>query len=351
MTREGANPVISGAQACYNTGMHIRFYTTEDGTQTLYDFCWQVMSASYGRAYSAAAFEMFREYHTLDSLRRDVAGGHVFGAWDGPRLVGTVTVTDGELGRMFVAPQHQGTGIGRRLMEAALARCDQLGWPKITAWAVPWARQFYHHFGFVCVNADVLDFHNTRRVPVPYFEMERRPVLSAAGIAPVEPRDVEELLEGQRSAFSREAQRYGDWRMPPLVETVEQARRQLAQGVVMFKAVGVGGILGAVRGSLQGDTGHIGRLFVLPAAQRGGLARALMARVEEALAQAQHYELFTGEHSQENLALYQRQGYAPSGRSEPVDVPGAASYRMVWLQKPGPWRQIEQCIGRYRDGK
>lgn len=331
--------------------MHIRFYTSDDGVEALYSFAWQVMSASYGRAYSPAAFAMFREYHTKESLQRDVAGGHVLGAWEGPQLVGTVTVAGGELGRMFVDPSCQGSGLGRQLMEAAVARCDQLGWPKITAWAVPWARQFYERFGFVQVNADILDFHNTREVPVPYFEMERRRELQSVRVLPVTPEDLEELLRGQRMAFLKEVERYDDWRMPPLVETSAQAQQQLDRGVTMLKAVHDGCIVGSVRGSLAGDTAHIGRLYVLPAAQRGGLARALMARVEELLGAAQRYELFTGDRSEENLSLYQRQGYAPTGRSEPVELQQSPPYRMVWLDKPSPWRYIEECIGRYRNGK
>ena len=57
-----------------------------------------------------------------DLLRPGVAG---FGAWIGPRLVGCVRLRPSddrsvELGRYCVAPDAQGHGIGRTLMEAAL---------------------------------------------------------------------------------------------------------------------------------------------------------------------------------------------------------------------------------------
>lgn len=63
---------------------------------------------------------------TLHELREDLARDDVvtIGAWDGYRLVGSVRVelegTKATLGRLAVAPDQQGLGIGTQLMWAVL---------------------------------------------------------------------------------------------------------------------------------------------------------------------------------------------------------------------------------------
>jgi len=63
---------------------------------------------------------------TLSELREDLARDDVvtLGAWDGHRLIGSVRVEleDGKatLGRLAVAPDRQGEGIGTKLMFAVL---------------------------------------------------------------------------------------------------------------------------------------------------------------------------------------------------------------------------------------
>ncbi len=63
---------------------------------------------------------------TLDELRADLTSGVLaFGAWDGPRLAGSVRGrVDGdrmEVARFSVAPDLQGRGIGRALLAAVEA--------------------------------------------------------------------------------------------------------------------------------------------------------------------------------------------------------------------------------------
>lgn len=76
---------------------------------------------------------------------------------------------------------------------------------------------------------------------------------------------------------------------------------------------------GAARGCgavvVHGDWGEIKRMFVLPSARGGGLAAAVLARLEhEAAARGcGELRLETGIHQHAALAFYARRGYGPCG--------------------------------------
>lgn len=78
------------------------------------------IKAVYPRYYPEGAVAFFLQHHAPENIRRDVAQGLVHVAVDAQGTVlGTVTIKGNEIGRLFVLPQHQGQGVGRRLMQFA----------------------------------------------------------------------------------------------------------------------------------------------------------------------------------------------------------------------------------------
>ena len=69
------------------------------------------------------------------------------------------------------------------------------------------------------------------------------------------------------------------------------------------------------------------RLAVLPGFRRHGLARQLMAELENAYPSASRFELFTGAEAAAPIALYVSLGYAEFQPSAPPDFP------LVYLEK------------------
>jgi GNAT superfamily N-acetyltransferase len=61
------------------------------------------------------------------------------------------TATTGEIGMLYVAPDHIGTGLGQRLMEGALDGLRSVGYERATLWVLEAnarGRGFYDHVGW-----------------------------------------------------------------------------------------------------------------------------------------------------------------------------------------------------------
>lgn len=141
--------------------------------------------------------------------------------------------------------------------------------------------------------------------------------------------DAEAILALQKLAYQREAALYGDWSIPPLVQTLDDIRAEFAQATFL-KAVTGGAIVGSVRARMHDRTCAIGRLIVQPDSQRRGIGTLLMDAIESAFPAAARFEVFTGDKSEGNLRLYSRLGYRVF-RKERL----SSHLTLVFLEKPG----------------
>jgi GNAT superfamily N-acetyltransferase len=84
---------------------------------------------------------------TADYIRdHNVMVAEIAGAAVG--VIGTGVGPHGpEIGHLWVAPDTQGAGVGRTLLEHAIAFARQQGWSALRIESDPFARPFYEHFG------------------------------------------------------------------------------------------------------------------------------------------------------------------------------------------------------------
>jgi GNAT superfamily N-acetyltransferase len=108
----------------------------------------RTVDVSYRGAYSPRAIAFFKEYHSPQNIERDAISGTTLVAFRDGVLVGTGTLVDGEIKRVFVDPEHQGRGIGRGLMERLIERARKEGRATATLDASLVSRSMYEHMGF-----------------------------------------------------------------------------------------------------------------------------------------------------------------------------------------------------------
>jgi GNAT superfamily N-acetyltransferase len=135
------------------------------------------------------------------------------------------------------------------------------------------------------------------------------------------PDDAGEVLTVQRAAFVAEGRLYGNFDIPPLVESLEQVGHELGT-TVMTGAFDGARLVGSIRVTKDGDLGWISRISVAPDQQGRGIGAGLIAAAEEDLPPGiRRLQLSAGAKSAANIVMYERRGYEVFSRaSDPAGV-------------------------------
>ncbi|MFJ8789206.1 GNAT family N-acetyltransferase [Streptomyces sp. NPDC102462] len=134
--------------------------------------------------------------------------------------------------------------------------------------------------------------------------------------------DAEQIFRLQYLCFQSEAALYGNYRIDPLVQSLDSVRAEVAADCVFVARLG-DEVVGSVRGTVTEDgAASIGKLCVHPRLQGHGIGARLLRAAEAALAEergATTFRLRTGRRSEGNLRLYRRVGYQTVGTLEGED--------------------------------
>jgi ribosomal protein S18 acetylase RimI-like enzyme len=143
--------------------------------------------------------------------------------------------------------------------------------------------------------------------------------------------DAEQIFRLQYLCFQSEAALYGNYRIDPLVQTLDSVRREVAADCVCVARLGEE-VVGSVRGKVTEDgAADIARLCVHPRLQGHGIGARLLRAAESALAErhgATRFRLQTGHRSEGNLRLYRKAGYEAVGRAK-----GGDGVELIILEK------------------
>jgi ribosomal protein S18 acetylase RimI-like enzyme len=138
--------------------------------------------------------------------------------------------------------------------------------------------------------------------------------------------DAKKILALQILAYQREGERYSDFTIPPLTQTLEEIQADF-QKMLFLKAVLDDKIIGSVRAYVDVDTCFIGRLIVHPDFQNRGIGTKLMHKIENRFKEVERFELFTGHKTAGALHVYQKLGYQEFKRKD-LDT-----HTLVFLEK------------------
>jgi GNAT superfamily N-acetyltransferase len=119
--------------------------------------------------------------------------------------------------------------------------------------------------------------------------------------------DAVEILALQKLAYQIEAERYNNYDIPPLKQTLDEIKNEF-RNHIFLKAVSEGSIIGTVRAHEENGVCYIGRLAVHSDSQNRGIGTALMKAIE-GYYKPKRFDLFVGSKSDKNIYLYKKLGY------------------------------------------
>ena len=130
-------------------------------------------------------------------------------------------------------------------------------------------------------------------------------------IRPVTDTDAGELLTLRRAAFVTEAQLIGDVNIPPLTQTLDELRTDLARPDVVTLGAWAGHrLVASIRVLVEATKATLGRFAVAPDLQGRGIGTRLLDEIATYLPEGiQEVWIFTSRDSLQNIAMYQRRGY------------------------------------------
>ena len=118
------------------------------------------ISEIYPRYYPKGAVDFFLKHHSEDHISRDLERDLVYLCLDESReIVGTITIKENEISRLFVLPSRQGMGFGTEMLDFAEKMISER-YPKIVLDASLPAKKIYLQRGYKDTEFHIISTEN-----------------------------------------------------------------------------------------------------------------------------------------------------------------------------------------------
>lgn len=77
---------------------------------------YETIDVCYSGTYSCEAIDYFKEYNNTENILNDILKGHFLILTCGKEIIGTGTLLGSNVRRIFVKPEYQNMGLGKRIM-------------------------------------------------------------------------------------------------------------------------------------------------------------------------------------------------------------------------------------------
>ena len=128
-------------------------------TETVRAITEQTINSVYPKYYPKGAVDFFLSHHSENNIKNDIENGIVYILYECENAVGTVTIRDNEICRLFVLPEHQGKGCGGRLLDFAEKKAAE-NYSKIIIDASLPAKPIYLKRGYVFTEYHTIETDN-----------------------------------------------------------------------------------------------------------------------------------------------------------------------------------------------
>ncbi len=89
----------------------------KNNLEQVYELVQETIRKVYPKYYLPEIVDMFREYHSREHVLQDITARNTYILWVGDTLVGTGTIQENHITRVYVSPRFQGKGYGTYIMK------------------------------------------------------------------------------------------------------------------------------------------------------------------------------------------------------------------------------------------
>jgi len=129
------------------------------------------IDACYTSVYPKEAVQFFKDWHCDEKILKNAKEGYTILLHQDNRIVGTGTIVDDEVMRVFVDPAFQRRGFGRLIMRKLEERAASNSVDVVKLDASLPAKTFYDALGYVTLEKTFLEVGNNRRLD--FYKMEK----------------------------------------------------------------------------------------------------------------------------------------------------------------------------------
>ena len=132
----------------------------------------RTIGTSYKPDYGPAEIQFFQDYHPREKIVTDAASGHTLVAAQDGAILGTGTLNDDHIRRVFIEPGCQGQGIGNRIAGELERRARVAGIRRVDLSCALGALRFWEGRGYA-ITEEVFRPSPDGSVIIHYYEMEK----------------------------------------------------------------------------------------------------------------------------------------------------------------------------------
>jgi ribosomal protein S18 acetylase RimI-like enzyme len=125
---------------------------------------------SYSKIYSKEAIKYFKDYHINKNILKAAKEGYTVVLEKSNRIIGTVTLIDHYITRVFVNPKFQGQGFGKLLMKKLQTKARSAGVRIVKLDSSLPAKRFYDSLGYKTIKKTFMKVENGKKLN--YYKMK-----------------------------------------------------------------------------------------------------------------------------------------------------------------------------------
>jgi len=132
--------------------------------EAVYELVQNTITVSYAGVYPPEAIEFFKNHHSQENIMKDIERGYIVVAESGGLLLGTGTIIETSIRRVFINPEYQHQGIGKIIANKLERKAKSAGLVKLDLSASIKSRQFWEAMGYISTGEFALPVANAKKL-------------------------------------------------------------------------------------------------------------------------------------------------------------------------------------------